>query len=136
MPSARHNGVFALRTIYCKEVERLVVGIVQTYRYNNMAKAQIGCSRKSLLNPELLKFYLTTLLCLLFPFATFLVFFLISKACTSMLELNLCAKRPALAKVVAQVYHSMRNIESTMARIVLMFLGLTISTNMITKKIA
>ena len=113
-----------------------MVGIIQTYRNNYMAKAQIGSTRKSLLNPELLKFYLTTLLCLLFPFATFLIFFLIGKACTSMLELNLCAKRPALAKVVAQVYHSMRNIESTMARIVLMLLRLTISTNMITKKIA
>ena len=70
------------------------MGIVQTYWNNNMAKAQIGCTRKGLLNPELLKFYLTTLLSLLFPFAAFLNFFLVGNAGSSVFELYLRTKRP------------------------------------------
>ena len=92
MPGARQNGILALRTIDGEEVEWLVMSIVQTHWYHDMTESEIGCTRKSLLNPELLQLYLATLLGLLFPLATFLVFLLVGKACTAMFELNLCTQ--------------------------------------------
>ena len=92
MPGARQNGILALRTIDGEEVEWFMVRIVQTYWYHDMTKTEISRTRKSLLNPELLEFYLSAFLCFLFPLATFLVFLLVGKACTAMFELNLCTQ--------------------------------------------
>ena len=100
VPCAGQNGILALRTIDGEEVEWLVMSIVQTHWYHDMTESEIGCTRKSLLNPELLQLYLATLLGLLFPFAAFLVFLLIGQTSATVFKLNLRTQRPALAEVV------------------------------------
>ena len=64
------------------------MSIVQTHWYHDMTESEIGCTRKSLLNPELLQLYLATLLGLLFPFAAFLVFLLIGQTSATVFKLN------------------------------------------------
>ena len=55
-----------------------------------MTESEIGRTRKSLLNPELLQLYLTALFGFLFPLAAFLVFLLVGKPSATVFELNLC----------------------------------------------
>ena len=100
-----------------------------------MSEAEIGSTRKSLLNPELLKLYLATFLCFLFPLAAFFIFLLVCKTGTTVFKLNLGTERPALSEVVTQIDYCMRNIETPMTGIVSMLLWLTIPTYMITIKI-
>ena len=78
-----------------------MTSIVQTYGYDDVPGTKIGPAGKRLLQPKLLQLYLTALLGFLFPFATFLVFFLVGDARASVLELNLGAEGPALTEVVA-----------------------------------
>ena len=77
-----------------------------------MSYTQVGPGSKGLLQPELLQLYLAAFLGLLFPLAAFLVFFLVGDARAAVLKLSLRAKRPAFAKVVAQVDNGMRNVEA------------------------
>ena len=53
-----------------------------------------------------------------------------------MLEFYLGAERPAFAEVVAQIDHSVRNIEAPVRGIVLVELGTGVSEHIITVKIA
>ena len=101
MPRRGHDGIFALGTIDGEEVQRLVVGVVQAYRHDDVADTQVGPLCKRLLKPELFQFYLAAFLYFLFPLATFLVFFLIGQAVAAVFKLNLRTKRPAPTEVVA-----------------------------------
>ena len=65
-----------------------------------MTESEVGCARKSLLNPELFQLYLAAFLGLLFPLTAFLVFLLIGKSGTTVFELNLSSERPALSEVI------------------------------------
>ena len=133
VPGRGHDGVFAFRTIDGKEIQRLVVGIVQTYGYDDMSHAEITPAAERLLQPELLQLHLATLLGLLFPFAAFLVFLLVGDTCATMLELNLSTERPAFAEVVAQIDDSMWNVEAPVRRVVLMLLRLTVAAHVVAK---
>ena len=110
-----------------------MMGVVQSHRHHDMSSTDVGPAGKRLLDPELLQLYLAALLYFLFPFAAFLVFFLIGQSVAAVLKLNLCAKRPALTKVVTQVNHSMGNIEATMTGVVLVQLRLTVTTHVVTE---
>ena len=89
VPRRGQDGVLTLRTIDGEEVQRFVVGVVQTDRHHDMPEAEIGCTRKGLLNPELLQLHLAAFLGLLFPLAAFLVFLLVGQTGATVLELNL-----------------------------------------------
>ena len=119
MPCARKNGVFTLRAIYCEEVQRLMIGICQTYRHYNMSGTDIGKTSKRLLNPELLKLYLATAFLLLLKLNGFLGLIFNGRTRAAMLKLNLCTKGPTLSEVIAKINHGMRNIETSMTWIVL-----------------
>ena len=60
MPCAGKNGVLAFGTIDGEEVERLVVGVGQTYWHDNMAGTYVGETSERLLNPELLQLHFAT----------------------------------------------------------------------------
>ena len=113
VPRAGQDGVFALGAIDSEEVQRFVVGVVQTHGHHDVAGADVGKAAERLLNPELLQFHFAAFLGLLFPFAAFLVFFLVGDACATVFELNLCAHSPATAEVVTQVDDSVRYVELT-----------------------
>ena len=100
MPCARQNGVFAFGTIDGEEVERLVVGVGQTYGHDDMAGTYVGETSERFLNPELLQLHFATALLLLLKLDRFLCLIFYSRTCTAMLKLNLRTQRPALAKVV------------------------------------
>ena len=88
------------------------------------------------MEPELFEFHLAALLGLLFPFAAFLVFFLVGNAGPSVFELYLRTKRPSLAEVISKIDDGMGYVESPVAGIVLMRLGLTVSAYVVAKEIA
>ena len=89
-----------------------------------MSETQVGSTSEALLNPELLQLYLAAFLYLLFPFAAFLVFFLVGQPVAAVLKLYLCAEGPSLAEVITQIDHSMGQVEFSVRGVVLMFLGL------------
>ena len=109
--------------------------ICQADGYYDMSEPQVSGLRESLLNPELFQFHLTAFLGLLFPFATFLVFFLVSDASAAMFKLYLGAEGPALSEIVTHIDHGVGDVEASMARIVLVLFGLTVSAYMVTKEI-
>ena len=65
MPCAGENSVLTFGTIDGEEIERLVVGIGQTYGHDDMAGTYVGKASERLLNPELLKLYFATAFLLL-----------------------------------------------------------------------
>ena len=136
MPRGGHDDVLALGTIYREEVEGLVVGIVQAYGHHDMACADVGGLGEGLLNPELLEFHLAAFFHFLFPFAAFLVFLLVCEAVAAVLELYLSAERPAFAEVVAEVNHSVGDVETAVARVVLMIFGLGVAAHVVAVEIA
>ena len=60
MPCARQNGVLAFGTIDGEEIERLMVGVGQTYGHDDMAGTYVGETSERLLNPELLQLHFAT----------------------------------------------------------------------------
>ena len=132
MPRRWHDGVLTLWTINGKEVQGFVVRIVQSYRHHDMSCADVGPLAEGFLNPELFQFYLTTFLGFLFPFAAFLVFLLVGYTIASMFELYLSTEAPALAKVIPKIDDGMGNIKASVTGVILMFLGLTVATDVVT----
>ena len=112
MPGTRQDGVLAFRTIDREELQRLVMGIGESYRDYDMTGLDISPAHKGFLNPELLQLYLTTLLGLLFPFCKLVGLQFLGRTRSAMLKLNLCAKGPATAKVVTQVDNGMGNVQT------------------------
>ena len=51
MPCAGENGVLAFGTIDGEEIERLMVGVGQTYGHDDMAGTYVGETSERLLNP-------------------------------------------------------------------------------------
>ena len=100
MPCARQNGVFAFGTIDGEEVERLMIGVGQTYGHNDVAGTYVGETSERLLNPELLKLYFAATLLLLLKLYRLLCLIFYSRTGAAVLKLNLGAQRPALAKVI------------------------------------
>ena len=91
MPRRGQNGVLALRTVDGEIVQGLVMGIVQTYRDDNVAELQVGSLREPLVDPQLLEFDLATFLLFVFPFSRFVGLVLNGRTCTRMLEFDLRA---------------------------------------------
>ena len=112
MPGTGQDGVLAFRTIDRKKLQRLVMGIGESYRDYDMTGLDIGPARKGLLNPELLQLYLTTLLGLLFPFCKLVGLQFLCRARSAMLKLYLCTKGPATTEVVTQVDYCMGNVQT------------------------
>ena len=119
MPSTGQNGVLALRTVDCEEVERFVIGVGQSERHYNMAGTNVQKTSERLLNPELFKFNLTTALLLLLKLNGLFCFVFYSRTGTAMLEFNLSSECPTLAEVVAKIDNGVRYIKTSMAWVVL-----------------
>ena len=100
-----------------------------------MSSADVGPTGKRLLNPELFQLHFATFLRLLFPFATFLIFLLVCDACTSVFKFDLCSYTPSLAEVIPKIDDCMWNVETSMTGVILVFLWLTVATNVVTIKI-
>ena len=100
MPRTRQNGILAFRTIDGEEVERLVVGVGQTYGHDDMAGTYVGETSERLLNPKLLQLYLATALLLLLELDRFFCLIFYRRTGAAVLKLNLRTQRPALAKVI------------------------------------
>ena len=135
MPGRRKDRVLTLGTVDREEVERLMVGVVQTDGHDDMTEAQVQGAAEGLLQPELFELHLTAFLRLALPFAAFLVFALIGRAGAAMLKLNLRAQLPAFAEVVAQIDHGMGNVETTIALVVLVFGRLRVAIDIVTIKV-
>ena len=101
-----------------------MMSIVESYGHDNMSDTEVCCPTERLLNPELLEFHLTAFLGFLFPLAAFFIFFLIGDTVTAMLEFDFCAERPTFPEVISHIDDGMRNVELSMAWVVLMFFGL------------
>ena len=135
VPCGGQYGVFAFRTVNREEVQWLMMGIVQAHRHDDMSETQVGCTREGLLNPELLEFHLAAFLYFLFPFAAFLVFFLVGQSVAAMLKFYFRAEFPALAKVITQIDDHMRKVKTAMAGIVLVLFGLTVAAHVVAEEI-
>ena len=101
VPCGRENGVLTLRAVDREEIEGLMMGIVQTDRYDDVSSTDVCPFGERLLDPELLQLNLSAFLRLLFPFSAFLVLFLVGDTITAMLELNLGTECPPFTEVVA-----------------------------------
>ena len=77
-----------------------MMGIVQSYRNDDVAGTYIGPLAKRLLYPELFQFYFTTFLCFLFPFASFFIFFLVCNTGSTVLKLYLSTKAPSVTEII------------------------------------
>ena len=113
VPGARKNGVFAFRTINSKEIQWLMIGIGQTYRYHDVTHLDVGSSAERLLNPELFEFHLSTFLHFLLVLDGFLCLVFDRLSGTSVFKLNLSTHGPSLSEVVTQVDDCMRNVEAS-----------------------
>ena len=113
-----------------------MVRVIQTHRHHQMTSLDVGILAERLLNPELLQFHLATFLSLRLPFAAFFIFLLISPASAAMLKLNFRAQRPALAKVISQIHHSMRNVKPSMTRVILVLVSQAVTAHVVAIEIA
>ena len=136
MPCRRQNGVLALRTINREEIQGLMVGIIQADGHYDVTNTDVSPFVERLLNPELFQFHFTAFLGFLFPFAAFFVFLLVGNTVAAMLELNLCAKAPALAEIIADGNGYVRDVETSVTGIVLMCFGLTVTADVVAIEIA
>ena len=136
MPGRRQNRVLALGAIHGEEVQRLVMRVVKAYWYYNVTGADISPTCKGLLQPELFQSHLAAVFGFLFPLATFLVFLFVGNAGAAVLKLYLGTETPAFAEVVPKIDYSMRDIETAMAWVIAVLLGLTISTYVVAEEIA
>ena len=98
-----------------------MVGVDQSEGHHDVSGAYVECSAERLLQPELLELHLATFL--------LLVLKLDGRAGATVLKLNLATHRPTLSEVVAQVDDGMGNVETAMARVVLIgrWLGVAIA---------
>ena len=108
MPCARQNGVFAFGTIDGEEVERLVLGVGQTYGYDDMAGTYVGETSERLLNPELLQSHFTPTFYFFFKFSGFFVFYFYSRFCSSVFKLYFTTHAPSFSEIVANHDYYMR----------------------------
>ena len=83
------------------------------------------------MDPELLEFYLSALFNLLLEFSGFLVFAFDGGSCAGVLELDLALHRPPFAEVIADIYHSMGNVEAAMAGCIPVVVGLCVDVGRI-----
>ena len=135
MPSTRQYGRLTLRPINRKVMERLVIGIRQTERHNDMPHTQIEPASKTLLNPKLLKLYFATFFYFLLPFARFFVFFFKRNARAGMFKFDLATHRPAFSEVIVEIDYSVRNIKAPMTWIILIFPRVRIAIHIVAKKL-
>ena len=112
------------------------MGVGEAYGHYYMSDTDICPACKRLLNPELLQLHLAAFLGFLFPFAGLFKLFLNGTACSAVLKLNLARHAPALSEVVAYVYHGMRNVEASVARIVLILACVRITINVVAVEVA
>ena len=104
--------------------------------HHQVADAQVQLRGETLLDPELLEFHLAALFDLGFPFARFGELLLHGCTGAGMLEFDLGLHRPALAEVVAEVDHGVRNVEAAVRGIVLIIYGMGIAIDVVAVEIA
>ena len=136
MPCRRKDSALTLGAINGEEVERFVVGIEQTYGYNDMSHPHVKLLAEGLLNPELFEFHLATFLNLLFPLATLREFLLLSASRTGMFKLDLRRHKPSLTEVVTQIDNGMRDVKPSVTRVVGILLRVAIAIYIVAIKIA
>ena len=137
MPCVRHNGSLAFRTIYGEELVWLMIGIGISYRHYYLTSLDIELAAPELLvYPELLKVHLAALLYLSFVFSGFLSLYLNGSAVTAVFKLYLTAERPALTKVVAYVETYVWQVETAVARIILISLRVFVAVKALTVIVA
>ena len=109
MPGRRNNCGFTLRTRCSKEVDRLMVCIGQSHRYNQMTGTNIESRMYQTGNVKLLKSNFSTL----FHFCFILTVFWILKFCfntyTSCFKFYFSTQYPLGIKLVVKSQHKTRN---------------------------
>ncbi len=105
MPSVRYYRCLALRAYCAKEVDRLVVTVVLTYRQNHVTYADVERTVYKTCDVELLESNLTALFHFCLILSILRVLQLVCSAYAACLELYLNAQRPlAVEAIVAGKY--------------------------------
>ena len=123
VPRRWQDSVLTFRTIDGKIVQRLMMGIVQTYGHDDMTELQVGSLREPFVDPQLLQFHFAAFLLFVFPLSSLIGLILDGRTRTSMLKLDFRAQCPTLSKIIAHVDYSMWDIKLTMTGVVLVILG-------------
>ena len=137
MPSVGQDSGFALRTITGKEVQGLVVTIGIAHRHDDLTGLDVEHSiPESLVQPKLLERHLATFLRLGLILARLFRFYLHGRLVAAVLKLHLGAKRPTVAKVIAQVERDMGKVKAPVAIVVLVACGGIVSVETLTIEIS
>ena len=118
VPRGGEHRVLALGAVDGEEVERLVVGVVQSHGHDNVPQLHVGPVGETLVEPELLDFHLSAFLYLVLVFAALVVFHFDGRTRARVLKLYFGAHGPPLSEVVAQIDHGVGDVKPSVALVV------------------
>ena len=136
VPRGREDGVLPFRPVDREEIQGLVGVVESADRHHEVPQADIQLRGETLLDPELLELDLAALLDLGLPLARLGELLLHGGARAGVLELDLGLHGPALAEVVAEVDHRVRDVETPVGRVVAVVVGMGIAIDVVTEEIA
>ena len=101
-----------------------------------MAQFDVGPWGKRFLNPELFQFHLSAFLYLFLIFSALIAFHFHGTSRPGVLKFYFCAQLPAFPEVVAQIDDGMRDVETPVAGVIFIQVGLSITILIITVEVA